>query len=61
MRIVLTREGMYLVIVNNCVFYTFDIEKATDFSNMETEEFANYKKKLEEKEMCEFEIKFVRS
>lgn len=61
MRIVLTREGMYLVIVNNCAFYTFDIEKATDFSNMEVEEFADCKKELEKREMCEFEIKFVRS
>lgn len=59
MKIVLTRENMYLVLVNNCVYYTFDVKKATDFSNMEVERFKNFVEELKDKEMCEFEIEYI--
>lgn len=61
MKVILARRNMFLALINNCVYYTFNTNEATDFSNMEVEEFADCKKELEKREMCEFEIKFVGS
>ena len=61
MKIVLTRENMFVVLNNNKnVVYTFKEEEATNFANTMVDEFIDLKVILEEKEECELYVEFMR-
>lgn len=61
MKIILTRENMFVALnKNKNVMYTFKEEEATDFANTTVNEFIDLKTTLEKKEECELNMEFVR-
>ncbi len=59
MKIVLCKDDMYVLMVNNRVAYVFVKKEATDFANVAVEDFVKIKKDLEEREKTQFEVEFV--
>lgn len=59
MKIVLCKDDMYVLMVNNRVAYVFDKKEATDFANITVKDFIKIKKNLEEREKTQFELEFV--
>ncbi len=59
MKILLRKDNMYVLMVNNNVAYVFDKKKATDFANITVKDFIKIKKNLEEREKTQFELEFV--
>lgn len=58
MKILVSKENMYLMIVNAGTLYTFYKEESTDISDMKVSDYVKLKNRIEERENCQLELCF---